>query len=186
MPGRLDRTIGSDTGAPAFRRSVLSTSLTPFRMRARVELPSRAARDFSWRYVPSGISIVVRMSPLCHIYGEVAVARLARLHTLVEFLGSSDDRVQVVLSPQAREGSLTIVGDWFMAESLVPRPGEGYRQTVFSWHAPTVLDSLKRFDRQFESLMNQSRIKPHDSRRHAWATIRSIVDDLSSVTRSEP
>ena len=47
VPGRLDRTIGSETGTPAFRRSVFSTSLTPRRMRALVELPSRAARDFS-------------------------------------------------------------------------------------------------------------------------------------------
>src|SRR3954467_10505353 len=69
VPGRLDRTIGNETRAPAFRRSALITSLTPFRMSARVELPSRAARDFSWRYKPSGISTVVRMGPLCHIYG---------------------------------------------------------------------------------------------------------------------
>lgn len=69
VPGRLDRTIGSDTETAALRRSALRTSLTPFRIRARVELPSRAARDFSCRYIPSGISTVVRMSPLCHIYG---------------------------------------------------------------------------------------------------------------------
>lgn len=69
VPGRFERTIGSETGAPALRRSDFSTSLTPFSMRARVELPSRAARDFSWRYTRSGISTVVRMCSLCHIYG---------------------------------------------------------------------------------------------------------------------
>ncbi len=74
MPGRFDRTIGSDTGGPDCCRSALSTSLTPFRMRARVELPSRAARDFRRRYIASGISTVVRMRPLCHIYGTIVAA----------------------------------------------------------------------------------------------------------------
>src|SRR3954470_6940566 len=84
VPGRLDRTIGNETRAPAFRRSALITSLTPFRMSARVELPSRAARDFSWRYSPSGISTVVRMRPLCHIYGA------GRIEEHVEFMIEPD------------------------------------------------------------------------------------------------
>lgn len=69
VPGRLDRTIGNDTGDPALRRSAFKTFSTPRRISALVELPSRAARDFSRRYSPSGMSTVVRMSALCHIYG---------------------------------------------------------------------------------------------------------------------
>jgi hypothetical protein len=43
--------------------------LTPFKINARVELPSRAARDFNRRWIPSGMSTVVRIWSLCHIYG---------------------------------------------------------------------------------------------------------------------
>jgi hypothetical protein len=69
LRGRFDRTIGNETAVPAFRRSLCRTFFTPRRISALVELPSRAARDFSWRYIPSGISTVVRMCSLCHIYG---------------------------------------------------------------------------------------------------------------------
>lgn len=69
VPGRLDRTIGNDTGTPAVERSAFRRVSTPRRMSALVELPSRAARDLSRRYNRSGISTVVRIGPLCHIYG---------------------------------------------------------------------------------------------------------------------
>jgi hypothetical protein len=82
-----------------------------------------------------------------------AVAIRSRLTTLLEFLESMpSDTVEVVISPRARGENLLIVGDWFSAESMVPRPKEGYRQTVFTWHAPTVLGQARRFDREFEDL----------------------------------
>ena len=84
VPGRLDRTIGSDTRPPALRRSLFRTSLTPRRMRALVELPSRAARDFSRRYMPSGMSTVVRMLPLCHIYGVLGNVPTVQRQALTE------------------------------------------------------------------------------------------------------
>ena len=45
-----------------------------------------------------------------------------------------DDKVKIVITARARDGNLTIVGDWFVAESLTPRTGLGYKQTIFSWH----------------------------------------------------
>ena len=57
------------------------------------------------------------------------------------------------MSQRASERNVVIVGDWFVAESLVRRAGEsGYRQTVFHWHAPTVLAAIQRFDMEFEEL----------------------------------
>lgn len=78
-------------------------------------------------------------------------ARRTRLQTLRDALSGltwAGVSVEVVTSPLAREGNVTILGDWFVAESLVPRPG-GYRQTVFTWHAPTVLEWINKFDEQF-------------------------------------
>jgi len=72
---------------------------------------------------------------------------------------------------------LTIVGDWFVAESLVPRP-EGYRQTVFSWHAPTVLRWVSAFDQQFEELYAESGLGPNKSRRKAIEKIKKIIRRL--------
>jgi hypothetical protein len=85
-------------------------------------------------------------------------ARRARLEILRDALSSLRDSkvdIKIVTSPVARDGNLTILGDWFVAESLVPGPG-GYRQTVFSWHAPTVLTRIRQFDELFESLCKRA------------------------------
>lgn len=88
---------------------------------------------------------------------------ISRLQTLLSFLQSAEDfRVEIVLSTQARDGNLTILGDWFVAESLVPRQG-GYRQTVFNWHASTVSRWIKRFDEQFGELCLKQGLTPESS-----------------------
>jgi hypothetical protein len=102
----------------------------------------------------------------------------ARLSILLRFLKSMpDDKVEVVMSAQAREESLTIVGDWFEAYSLVPRT-EGYRQTVFSWHAPTVLNSINKFDDKFNELYKKSGIEVNASRKAAIKKIKEIIGVL--------
>jgi hypothetical protein len=68
-----------------------------------------------------------------------------------------DAQLRVVMTPRAREANLTLIGDWFSAESMTPKPGEGHRQTVFTWHAPSVLQTLRAFDEEFEELCAESR-----------------------------
>jgi len=123
-----------------------------------------------------GCSLII--DPTIDFSERGATTTRARLSVLLEFLESMpDDKVKVVMSPQAREGNLTIVGDWFVAESLVPRP-EGYRQTVFSWHAPTVLRWVSAFDQQFEELYAESGLGPNKSRRKAIEKIKKIIRRL--------
>jgi hypothetical protein len=81
-----------------------------------------------------------------------------RLATLRSFLLNEESYsdVRVVLRRRTEAGNLLIVGDWFAAESLTPAEG-GYRQTLLTWHAPTVLDRIKEFDSQFSSSREISR-----------------------------
>lgn len=107
--------------------------------------------------------------------------RQARLTVLCDFLRSMpDEQVRVVLSPQAAEGNVIIVGDWFYAESRSPRVGQGHVQTVFQSHAPTVLDRLRRFDREFEELQRASGLTANASRRAAIERIRAVLRELPS------
>jgi hypothetical protein len=109
----------------------------------------------------------------------------ARLSTLLEFLESMpDEKVQVAMTSRAQEGNLTILGDWFVAESQAPRPGEGYRQTVFSWHAPTVLKELRRFDQEFEEYNRQTGVEPTASRKAAITKIREVIARLPQSNES--
>jgi hypothetical protein len=92
-----------------------------------------------------------------------------------------DDRVRIILSPSSREGNLTIVGDWFAADSLVPRPGLDYRQTVFYSHAPTVLYWLRQFDQEFRELERARGGEDGSSRRSAVAEIEEVLRGLPTT-----
>ena len=82
-------------------------------------------------------------------------AAKSRLEELISFLESMDDKsVEVVTSHSARRTNLTIVGDWFSAESRIPS-AQGYRNTIFDFHAPTVLRLIRQFDEEFRTLYNE-------------------------------
>ena len=105
-------------------------------------------------------------------------ARSARLRTLMEFLESMpDDKVRVAVRPRMRPGNLLIVGDWFIAESLTPAPGAGFLQTVFTRHAPTVLERVKQFDDEFEDLLKETGIDAKSSRPAAVAAIKEELQN---------
>ena len=104
---------------------------------------------------------------------EAGLTRLRILHKFLETM--PDELIRVIVSPDARAANLTLIGDWFSAESLSPKAGEGHRQTVFSWHAPTVLQALRRFDAEFEALAAEN---PHaPSRQAALAQIDALLAD---------
>jgi TIR domain-containing protein len=129
-----------------------------------------------------GCSLIIDPSRPFDINKLGPCAARTRLETLLEFLGSmSDDQVHVVVSTRARGGNLLIVGDWFVAESLVPRPGEGYRQTVFSWHAPTVLRRSRKFDQEFDELYRASGLGPDDSRKAAMTVIEKEIQLIQKI-----
>ena len=103
-------------------------------------------------------------------------AREARLETLLAFLESMpDEKARVVVRDRTEPGNLLIVGDWFVAESMTPRPGAGYLQTVFTRHAPAVLDRLRQFDEEFDELLEETGTDPSSSRLAAIARIKEAL-----------
>jgi len=75
-----------------------------------------------------------------------------------------EDKVRITISPRPVETHLTIVGDWFAAESLTPRPGRGDRQTTFTWHGPTALRYARAFDQAFARVCCEAGMSPEGSR----------------------
>ena len=134
-------------------------------------------RALEWHAMKAGCRLILDTS--LRFKNRGLQQTVARLETLLAFLESAKDfKVEVVLSPQAREGSLTLVGDWFVAESMVPRPG-GYLQTVFNWHAPTVSRWVQRFDEQFRDICQRQNLDPASSREFAISKIRQTICDYS-------
>ena len=102
--------------------------------------------------------------------------RAPALEILLKFLERMpDSQIRVMMTPHAREANLTIVGDWFSAESMSPKPGEGHRQTVFTWHAPSVLQSMRRFDDEFNELLGESGVQSDETRRAAIQRIGEML-----------
>ena len=69
---------------------------------------------------------------------------------------------------------MTIVGDWFVAESKIPQK-IGYRQTKINWHTPTVWRRVCAFDDEFKKLHRTN----GKSRLEAMDEIALIIKKLS-------
>lgn len=126
----------------------------------------------------SGCKLIICPYLSYEIYG--AEARKIRLQTLLEFLESiSDDLVQVAINQKEDEAeNLIIVGDWFTAESVSGAIGIGYRQTIFTRHAPTMQSRIELFDQEFDLLLNKAGWSPQNSRIRAIETLKEIIDSI--------
>jgi hypothetical protein len=89
--------------------------------------------------------------------------------------------VRVVIVHRTEPKDLLILGDWFCSESIVPRTDVSYRQTMFSWHAPTVLKKLWDFDDQFASVLTAQGLTPHASLDAAIAQLQEGVEKLRVI-----
>jgi hypothetical protein len=103
----------------------------------------------------SGCSIII--DPYLS-YKEFGLdATIVRLEELLDFLNSmSDDKVNVgILDGLPRDDNLTIVGDWFAAESVSVTVGKGYRQTMFTRYGPFIHGRIEAFDEMLADLMKK-------------------------------
>jgi len=107
-------------------------------------------------------------------------ARRVRLATLVRFLDSMpDEKAQVAINENmARARSLTIVGDWFAAESVSGSILEGYKQTIFTRHAPSVASRVEVFDAEFNELLSNAGWTAETSRSLAIEELNTLIKKI--------
>jgi len=86
------------------------------------------------------------------------------------------DKARVVVQKAEIRDNLLLVGDWYLAHSISPRKGRGYLQTVFSRHAPTVLEKMEQFDEEFEESLRDF---VRDGRSSRDLAIEAIDRELS-------
>ncbi len=106
------------------------------------------------------------------------IARKSRLETLKTFLESMPpEKVEIVIKENLdSEQSVTIVGDWFAAESFSRSIKDGYRQTLFTRHAPSILSRIKQFDEEFNSISGNT--LRHDTRKLAIQKIGQMIEEI--------
>lgn len=80
-----------------------------------------------------------------------------RIENLLKFVTShlSDDNIRVIIPSLSHDlsNTLFIIGDWFLAEAVVPHNQTEYERTMFSRHAPTILNTIERFDQDFNDIL---------------------------------
>ena len=110
-------------------------------------------------------------------------ARRARLETLISFLSSIDDDPKYQVAFHRERGthqSVTILGDWFYAESVSSSLERGFIQTIFTRHAPSMQAKIDLFDREFYGLLDESKWRPEDSKTRALDILREAVAGVES------
>jgi len=110
-------------------------------------------------------------------YGSAAIR--ARLEAVVEFLDSMpDDGVVIAVNESVPQKSVTIVGDWFMVESVMGKLGWGYQHSTFTRHAPTVRKGIEAFDRELEEILQESAMEAALSRTAAIDRLKQEMANL--------
>jgi len=79
------------------------------------------------------------------------------------------------------EKNVTIVGDWFFAESVSAALGEGYKHTIFTRHAPSIRSRIEAFDQEFEDLFSRqcNEVKGKSSKKIITDRIEEILADIA-------
>lgn len=133
----------------------------------------------------SGCRLIIDPSLSYDEYGTKA--RIVRLETLIKFLKSMpNDKVQVAINRKMhQEESLTLVGDWFAAEAVSASIGQGYRQTIFTQHAPSMQSRIELFDQEFNELIQELGWKAETSRETAIITINEIIAELKNEPQAK-
>ena len=129
----------------------------------------------------AGFSLMIDLDLDYKDYGPEA--RPSRLWSLLEFFQSMQGveiPMRVGISNRMHEKeSLTMVGDWFLAESVSASLGRGYRQTIFTRHAPTILKRIHSFDEELDTLLARQNINPDNSVLVAIQEIKKRLADIS-------
>lgn len=109
-------------------------------------------------------------------------AQIARLTTLMEFLQSMpDEQAQIVFNTELQlQESMTIIGDWFSAESVSGTVSQGFLQTIFTCHAPSMQSRIELFDQEFEELLQRVGWTAQTSRLAAIEELNHIIEKLKS------
>lgn len=129
----------------------------------------------------AGFKLIIDPHLAYDTYGPTA--RRVRLGTLIDFLSSTDNNPKYQVAFYREGGiheSITILGDWFYAESVSASLGAGYRQTIFTRHAPSMQAKIDLFDREFAGLLADRGWKPGESKAHAMKLLKEIAAGAES------
>jgi len=143
-------------------------------------LHPRERREFEALTETAGCDLII--DPDYYDASYDPVVQCARLSTLRDFLDGMDDhRVRVVVQKCGSADSMTIIGNhWAMFSASVATAFYMERESISTWHAPTVESLCADFDENFERLWQKQnrKIRGRSSRRYAIQRIDQALRRL--------
>jgi hypothetical protein len=106
---------------------------------------------------------------------------IIRLRILIEFLQNVDAQVAVDEDLEEENPKLTIVGDWFSAEKVLDSGTNG-EQTLFTRHAPSNQEKIKKFDEEFCRQLARHNWTAANSKDQAINLLQRIRNQLCQVS----
>ena len=107
-------------------------------------------------------------------------AAKTRIKTLISFLKIKHSQISTVAFQTENTGiqSLTIVGDWFLAESVSFNQGDGFTNTFFTRDAAEIARRTEDFDCELQDLLDQKDWTEKDSRKKAIRVLKKKLKKL--------
>lgn len=128
----------------------------------------------------AGFKIII--SPEYVVKGRDPKAASARLETLIRFLEKStvNPSVVAIQNEETSRESLTIVGDWFLAESVSFKKGDGFTNTFFTRDTFEIGRRTEDFECELQELLEQKIWTPENSREKAIEELNQILNKYKS------
>ncbi len=127
--------------------------------------------------INAGYRLII--SPEYVIHGRDKNAIIARFKTLITFLekANTEPSVVAIQDVESSRESLTIVGDWFLAESVSFRKSDGFTNTFFTRDAFEIGRRTEDFECELQDLLEQKGCHPEKSRELA-------IEELKRISKS--
>jgi hypothetical protein len=124
--------------------------------------------------IQGGYKIII--TPEYAIKGRSKIAASVRINTLINFLEKYKPETAVVAiqKEETENQSLTIVGDWFLAESVSFKKSDGFTNTFFTRDAAEIQRRTEDFECELQDLLEQNGWSPENSREKAIERLKKI------------
>ena len=125
-----------------------------------------------------GCKLIV--NPKYAIKGKGVLAARTRIKEMIDFLEAlPDDKVVIAFqAKKPRIESLTMVGDWFLAESVSFRNEDGFTNTFFTRNASEIAKRIQIFDEELDDLLEQAGWSKENSRLKAIDELNRILTEI--------
>ncbi len=120
------------------------------------------------------------VNPAYVINNRSVISAKSRIQQLIKFLESMPDNQVVIAIENGKRNveSLTLVGDYFLAESVSFCDDDGFTNTFFTRNTAEVSRRIKAFDEELNDLLEDMGCTPKESRKKAVEYLKQIINDL--------